>query len=97
MKMRKPAREIWIHGLWEAKPPVLTLADDPDTFDPVTRDFCLHALPCKACRQKSILAIGLPCSRSMQAHRSFPTKQGMFRQRLFSAVLQTVPWDAVSL
>jgi len=43
----QPAREPWLHGLWEANANVLTMADDPDTFDPVTGGWALHALLCK--------------------------------------------------
>ena len=43
----EPAREPWLHGLWEANANVLTSADDPDTFDPVTGGWPLRALLCK--------------------------------------------------
>ena len=32
----RPAREPWLGGLWESNANVLTIADDPDTFDQVT-------------------------------------------------------------
>jgi thiosulfate reductase/polysulfide reductase chain A len=43
----EPAREPWLHGLWESNANVLTMADDPDTFDPVTGGWPLRALLCK--------------------------------------------------
>jgi thiosulfate reductase/polysulfide reductase chain A len=43
----QPGREPWLHGLWESNANVLTIADDPDTFDPVTGGWPLQALLCK--------------------------------------------------
>jgi anaerobic selenocysteine-containing dehydrogenase len=43
----KPAREPWLHGLWESNANVLTMCDDPDTFDQVTGGWPLRALLCR--------------------------------------------------
>ena len=43
----QPGREPWLHGVWESNANVLTIADDPDTFDQVTGGWPLHALLCK--------------------------------------------------
>ena len=43
----QPAREPWLQGLWESNANVLTMGSDPDTFDPVTGGWPLHALLCK--------------------------------------------------
>jgi anaerobic selenocysteine-containing dehydrogenase len=48
----RPAREPWLHGLWESNANVLTPADDPDTFDPVTGGWPLRALLCKVYKEK---------------------------------------------
>jgi len=42
-----PHREPWLGGLWESNCNVLTQADNPDQFDPVTGGWPLRALLCK--------------------------------------------------
>ena len=42
-----PHREPWLGGLWESNCNVLTPADDPDLFDPVTGGWPMRALLCK--------------------------------------------------
>jgi anaerobic selenocysteine-containing dehydrogenase len=43
----EPGREPWLGGLWTSNANVLTPADDPDTFDPITGGWPLRALLCK--------------------------------------------------
>ena len=43
----EPAPEPSLHGLWRSYCNVLTPADDPDTFDPVTGGWPLRALLCR--------------------------------------------------
>ena len=50
----QPAREPWLHGLWESNCNVLTAADDPDTFDPVTGGWPLRALLCKVYKAETV-------------------------------------------
>ena len=42
----QPAREPWLHGLWQSNANVLTM-DDPDTCDPLTGGWPARALLCK--------------------------------------------------
>ena len=44
----QPAAEPSLHGLWQSNCNVLTMGDDPDTYDPVTGGWPLRALLCKA-------------------------------------------------
>jgi len=48
----RPAREPWLHGLWESNANVLTWATDPTAFDPVTGGWPLRALLCKIYKEK---------------------------------------------
>ena len=50
----EPAREPWLGGLWESNCNVLTAADDPDTFDPITGGWPLRALLCKIYKAGSV-------------------------------------------
>ncbi len=43
----QPAAEPSLHGLWQSNCNVLTMGDDPDTYDPVTGGWPLRALLCK--------------------------------------------------
>jgi anaerobic selenocysteine-containing dehydrogenase len=43
----QPAPEPSLHGLWRSNANVLTMGDDPDTYDPVTGGWPLRALLCK--------------------------------------------------
>jgi anaerobic selenocysteine-containing dehydrogenase len=43
----QPAVEPSLHGLWQSNCNVLTMGDDPDTYDPVTGGWPLRALLCK--------------------------------------------------
>ena len=42
----QPAREPWLHGLWQSNANVLTM-DDPDSCDPLTGGWPTRALLCK--------------------------------------------------
>ncbi|MCX8032263.1 MAG: molybdopterin-dependent oxidoreductase [Thermoleophilia bacterium] len=49
-----PPREPWLGGLWESNANVLTWADDPETFDPVTGGWPLRALLCKVYKMRTV-------------------------------------------
>ena len=49
-----PHREPWLGGLWESNCNVLTPADDPDLFDPITGGWPMRALLCKIYKAESI-------------------------------------------
>jgi anaerobic selenocysteine-containing dehydrogenase len=49
----EPYREPWLGGLWTSNANVLTPADDPDAFDPVTGGWPLRALLCKIYKAES--------------------------------------------
>ena len=49
----QPAREPWLHGMWESNANVLTMSD-PETFDPVTGGWPLRALLCKVYKAATV-------------------------------------------
>jgi len=51
----QPAREPWLRGLWDANANVLTMSDDPDTFDPMTGGWPLRALLCKVYKAEKVV------------------------------------------
>jgi len=50
----QPSREPWLGGLWESNCNVLTIADDPDTFDQITGGWPLRALLCKIWKAETV-------------------------------------------
>lgn len=50
----RPAREPWLDGLWESNANVLTMADDPDTFDQVTGGWTLRVLLCTVYKAETV-------------------------------------------
>lgn len=49
-----PHREPWLGGLWESNCNILTPADDPDLFDPVTGGWPMGALLCKIYKAETV-------------------------------------------
>ncbi|MDR2771821.1 MAG: hypothetical protein LBB57_07265, partial [Clostridiales Family XIII bacterium] len=52
----EPPREPWLGGLWPSNANVLTPADNPDDFDPVTGGWPLRALLCRIRKVESVHA-----------------------------------------
>jgi anaerobic selenocysteine-containing dehydrogenase len=50
-----PSREPWLRGLWESNANVLTMGQDPDTFDELTGGWPLRALLCKVYKAEAVV------------------------------------------
>ena len=50
----EPAQEPWLRGLWESNANVLTMGQDPDTYDQITGGWPLQSLLCKVYKIESV-------------------------------------------
>ena len=50
-----PPREPWLYGMWESNANVLTMGQDPDTFDELTGGWPLRALLCKVYKVEEVI------------------------------------------